>query len=249
MKRTAFTLIELIVAMAAAAVILAAVYGVFGKAVHLRDSTLARTRDARVHAHAASVIRSDLRNGLVSGGTLATSLEGSQQGKNGSFPGYLMLTTTTGADVNDVPDPDVQQVEYYIVPDETASDKSGILVRALTRILLAPTKENPPEDTLLTGVTAMEVSFYDGNSWQDSWQATTASSTSSTSGTSGASGASGAATTASPTVTLPQAVRVRIERSAASGDGHVPPPIEVIVPWTTVAVNAASTTSTSGTTK
>ena len=241
MKRHAFTLIELVLAMAASAVLLAAIYGVFSSAVHARDEAVNRTREARVRARAANVLRNDLRNALVSGGTLAAALEGSAQSPGGGFPGYLKFTTTTAPDVEDVPNPDVQQVEYYIVTDKSAVDqKAGMLVRAYTRNLLATTTEVATEEPLLAGVESMEVAFYDGTEWQDSWQlsSSTATATTATTGTTG---------TAASTTTLPQAVRVRIQPSRKNASDFPPPPLEVLVPWTTAAGIDATATTTGGT--
>ena len=223
MNRRAFTLIELVLAMAAGAVLLTAIYGVFSKAVHLRDDATARTREARVRARAANVLRNDLRNAIVSGGTLAAVLEGAQQSPRGSFPGYLKFTTTTTPDVNDVPDADVQQVEYYIVTDPAATNpKAGMLVRAYTRNLLATTTEVATEEPLLAGMESMQVSFYDGTGWQDSWQVTT------------------------DETALPEAVRVRIQPARAA-EGGQPPPIEVLVPWTTqVSIEPPATATATG---
>ena len=108
MKRRAFTLLELVMALAASAIILAAIYGVFSRAVHLRDDATTRVREARVRGHAAAVLRDDLRNALISGSTTATALgsmlTGSQERKESSFPGYLAFTTTTGRDADDTND-------------------------------------------------------------------------------------------------------------------------------------------------
>ncbi len=221
MMRRAFTLIELVLAMAACAVLLAAIFGVFSKAVHLRDDTTERARETRVRARAAGILRNDLRNALVSGGTLAATLEGSQKGASGSFPGYLTFTTTTTPDVNDIPDPDVQAVEYYIVTDPAATDqRAGLLVRAYNRNLLAPTTEEATEEPLLAGVESMEVSFYDGTSWQESWEVTTEAKT------------------------LPEAVRVRIQPARQTASASVPAPIEVLVPWLTQSAIETTTTTT-----
>lgn len=223
MKRRAFTLIELVLAMAACAVLLVAIYGIFSKAVHLRDNAMARARDSRVKARAAGVLRNDLRNAIVSGGTLAATLVGSRQGPSGSFPGYLKFTTTTTPDVNEIPGADVQQVEYYIVTDPAATDqKAGMLVRTYVRNLLAATVEVATEEPLLAGVESMEVEFFDGASWQDSWEVTTDSKT------------------------LPQAVRVRLQPARAESSTRAPAPIEVLVPWLTQASIEAPTTTTTG---
>src|SRR4030095_9137720 len=169
----AFTLLELVMATAAAAIILLAIYGVFSKAIHLRQDATERMRDARVRAHAAAVIRNDLVNALVSGGKLAATLTGSQETHGSSFPGYLKFTTTTGTtqptDASLVGD--IQQVEYYIVNDpDVSGGKSGLLVRTAETNLLATVQEQAPEQRLLAGVESFEISFFDGQNWQESWE-------------------------------------------------------------------------------
>ena len=228
-----FTLIEILMAMAACGVILAAIYGVFSKAIHLRDRATERVRTVRLQARALTVLRNDLRNGLVSGGKLAATLQGSRTAQNSSFPGYLRFTTTTGADTEIATlttntarittgsfANELQEVSYYIVTDPAAEmvGKAGQLVRTVERNLLATLPETPPEEPLLSGVSAMEVEFYDGQSWKDSWEVTTEDQT------------------------LPQAVRVRL--LLASEEGEIAPaPLEVFVPWTTQPATAIATST------
>ena len=222
----AFTLLELVMATAAAAIVLLAIYGVFSKAIHLRQDATERMRDARVRAHAAAVIRNDLVNALVSGGKLAATLTGSQETHGSSFPGYLKFTTTTGTtqpkDVSLVGD--IQQVEYYIVNDPDGSGgKSGLLVRTAETNLLTTVQEQAPEQRLLAGVESLEISFFDGQNWQESWEVN------------------------ETTKTLPQAVRVRIQPAPAVVGEPSPAPIEVLVPWTTQSAIAAPSTTAGGT--
>ena len=210
-----FTLIELSLALAGAAVILLAIYGVFSKAVHLRDNMTERTRAIRVRTYVANLIRNDLRGARVSGGTLAATLIGNPKNPNGTggnFPGYLTFITTTARDIDngdDVATPDIQQVEYYITTDPSAQDsRAGLLVRTVDNGLLAPTRNTPPEQPLLPGVESMTVEFYDGNTWQTSWDV-------------------------SQDPTLPQGIRVRIQPVADMGSFQKPAPIEIIIPWLT----------------
>jgi type II secretion system protein J len=203
----AFTLIEMIMALTACVVVLSAIYGVFSRAVHLRDDAIERTREMRIRARALSVLRNDLQNARFSGERLAASLLGTEESRS-SFPGYLRFTTTTARGAASELIADLQEVEYYIVSDpENSGRKAGILVRTVERNLLAQTREQPPEEALLAGVAAMELSFFDGQSWNPTWEATPEDKT------------------------PPQAVRVTIEL-APSEDGRIPQPIEVLIPWT-----------------
>ena len=150
-------------ALAACAVILMAIYGVFSRAMHLRDNATARIREARVQARAAAVLRNDLRNARLSGGTLggdAGRFAGAAEAR--SFPGYLRFTTTTAQDIvqdaQEVPASDLQRVEYYIVNDPDATDrKAGLLVRTdRARPARRRCSETPTEEPLLPGVESME---------------------------------------------------------------------------------------------
>ena len=223
MKRAqGFTLIEMILALAACAILLAAVYGVFSRAVHLRDNAMHRTRDVRVRARAMAMLRDDLRNALVSGGTLAATLEGSTKSHGGGFPGYLKFTATTAKDVDDQLGGDVQQIEYYIARDTEAADqKAGVLVRTINRDILNTTQQALPEERVLAGVESMDVSFYSGTEWKTSWEVT------------------------SDSKTLPEAVRVSIQPIANEG-ARKPAPIEVLVPWTTQSAIETTTSTTGG---
>ncbi|RYD63603.1 MAG: hypothetical protein EOP84_33510, partial [Verrucomicrobiaceae bacterium] len=197
------------------------------RAVQLRNSATARTQEVALRTRAVNVIRNDLQNGFVSGNELglATTLEGSPQGQGSQFRGYLRFTTTTARSADAETHGDVQEVEYYITSDATATDqKAGVLMRVIYNNLLGSIDEVTHEEQLLHGVEAMEVTFYDGTSWIDSWSAT------------------------SPDYVVPKAVRVRIlpHTSAAA---HVPAtPLEILVPWATQPVlPATSTTSSTGT--
>jgi len=226
-----FTLIELLLASVVAAIILAAVYGIFQHAINMRDNDTQRIRDARLRIRATDVIRNDLRNAYISGGLFASIVEGdttSTDGANSDVPGYLKLTTTTAKDTADELYGDVEQVEYYVVRDATGTGTGGNLVRAVTRDLM----DNEPQveqQEILAGVQSLAVSFYDGANWQTSWSFNTADSAS----TSGTASATASTASASGTETLPEAIRVDIQQAPATAGGAAPAPVEITVPWTT----------------
>ncbi|MGB8355273.1 MAG: type II secretion system protein GspJ [Chthoniobacteraceae bacterium] len=244
--RNAFTLIEIMVAAVASAIVLAAIYGIFYRAIKMRDSATERNHQARLRARAVNVIRNDLKNALISGGILASTLQGdsSSTDSTGSVsdaasPGYLKFTTTTGKDTADETYGDVQQVEYYIAKDQANSGNSnaGTLVRVVTRDLLDSQPTVTHEEQLLPGVQSFQVSFYDGTTWQTSWQI---------SGTGSASGTSSTTSTTtsgsnSNAQAIPAAIRVDIQQVAPAGNAALaskaqqpvaaPAPVEILVPW------------------
>lgn len=222
--RTAgFTLMEISLALAAGAVILIAIYGVFSRAIHMRNDATERTRLVRVQAHALNILRNDLRGARISGGALASVLTSSAQSQTGGFPGYLKFTTTTARDSakdDEVVNADVQQVEYYLTTDPDSKDsRAGLLVRTVDGDLLAPVRTTPTEEPLLGGIESMEISFFDGTDWTDTWEAS------------------------QDDPTLPQAVRVRLQPASANVGDPKLPVIEVLVPWTTQASMGSAATA------
>jgi type II secretion system protein J len=219
-----FTLIEILIATAASALILVAIYTMFSGAVRMRDRATEGSREARLRSRAASVIRNDLRGGIISGGSLAATLTGSRSSAETQFPGYLRFTTTTGRDSEDEQFGDIQEVEYFVAAASDPADrKSGVLVRAINRTLLAPVREVTREESLLGNVEALEIEFYDGSSWIDSWEVNESDSS------------------------LPQAIRIRIRQSAPDESSAAPPPIEILSLWNTERLGAAGSIVTSET--
>ena len=230
MKRatSGFTLIEILVASLAATLILVAVYGIFQRAVKTRDHATARIHQALQRERTASILRNDLRSAFLSGGVLASTMEGGAQSPKSRFPGYLRFTATTGRDHPDEAYGDVQQVEYSVSENAASSsgaadNSTGTLVRTRTRDLLADVPQVVSDEQILAGVQTFEVTFFDGSDWQQSWQV------------------SGTA------ATLPQAIRIRIQQAAPSEQIPTPPPLEILVPLNTEALTSSTASTTGGT--
>ena len=81
-----FTLLEMSLALVMGSMILIAIYGVFSRAMHLRNDATERTRLVRVQAHALNILRNDLRGARISGGSLASVLTSSAQSQTSGFP-------------------------------------------------------------------------------------------------------------------------------------------------------------------
>jgi hypothetical protein len=101
---------------------------------------------------------------------------------------------------------DVQMVSYYLVPAADGGPMKD-LVRVLTRNLLPAIETTTENQTLLTGVNAAAISYFDGENWLDMWDSITTS-------------------------TLPAAIKFSLvlaprDRNTSRSD---PAPIELIVP-------------------
>lgn len=221
-----FTLIEILLAASASAMIMAAIYAVFVNCMHLRDRATQRSKESRLRARAEALIRHDLENALISGGTLAAVLTATQQAHNSQFPGYLDFTTTTAELADGNVGGDVQSVEYFVDKDPSPDVKNaGILVRTETRNLLAQLQQTPVEQTLLSGVASLEADFYDGQQWQTGWSYAQAGDP------------------------LPVAAKVTVTFAPSPKDGTVSPPLTVETQWETSAYmsTTSATTGASGT--
>jgi len=213
-----FTLIEILVASVATAILLTALYGVFSRSVRLRDKATVRVQEMRLKDRALQLMRDDLRHALVTGARLAASLEGSMDAPESRFPGYLRFTTTTGPTTRDAFHGDLQEVEYFIAEDPWSTNQNtGALVRTHNRNLLAQVREDPREEVLLRGVEALEVRFFDGNNWLESWQFVDNEST------------------------LPLAVEVTVRAAGARNAGALmAPAIQLMAPWSVQTLAASA---------
>jgi general secretion pathway protein J len=215
----AFTLMEVMLAMAVFAVVLVAMNGVFFSALRLRARTSAALDETATLEQALTVMRRDLAQAVPPGGVLAGSLQSGVVGGALNQNNGLELFTATGSLSDATPWGDVQKVTYQLQEAANPAGASGKdLVRGVTRNLLSITEE-PEYQWLLGNVEQLEFAYYDGSTWRDSWDSTAGE------------------------TNLPAAVRVRVQLAKAGGQGGLRErePIELIVPLMAQArTNAAA---------
>jgi type II secretion system protein J len=204
---SAFTLLEVLIATLIAAIVLAAMNAAFYAALRLRSVTNDLVENSIPMNHAASILKADLRGTLITGGTMAISIEspGTESGNN--QPTDLDIYTTTGVLHDDLPWGDVQKVSYLLKDSSNASRTGGKnLIRAVTRNLLASTQPDLTEQPLLSGVTSVQFLFYDGANWQTTWDSTSA------------------------VTPAPLAIKLHVEFANGNSTGQGRLPLEVLVP-------------------
>jgi prepilin-type N-terminal cleavage/methylation domain-containing protein len=220
---SAFTLIEVMLALAVSAIVLAAIGGVFFSAMRLRERTMAALEETTPINQALGIIRRDLRGTLPPGGVLAGPFkDGAVDDIAGTGFG-LQFCTTTGQLTQKAPWGEVQQVIYEVRDSPQPSGRPAKnLTRSVTRNLLATTVVDSQDQVLLGNIQSVNFSCYDGMDWRDNWD-----------------------TTLSDT-NLPSAVRVRIQLAGDNpSDARNRQPIELIVPLTTQSrTNQTQTAST-----
>ena len=204
-SRAGFTLVELLIAVLAFAIVLASINSVFYGALRLRNTTAQALERALPLQHAVALIKHDLASLVPPGGTLSGELQSSvfDSGVAGQITGEF----TTASGVIDATSPwsEVQKVSYALL-DSTNQIGAKDLYRLVRRDLLDDTGQPSALQWLLGGV--REVSFFylrDGQ-WAGSWDSTTEESK------------------------VPASIKVEIVLDSQTGLGVNPDPIEIVVP-------------------
>jgi type II secretion system protein J len=215
-SRSAFTLIEVLLAVAIFAIVLLAINAVFYSGVRLERSTT-RALDERLPLNQAfAILRADLLGAVppLTNSTVLIRDFKSGTGRSGlgsTASGSLEFYTTTGALSETEPWGDVQKVRYELVEaTDRANAKGKDLVRHFTRNILSTTTEEETERWLVGDIESIEFLCYSGSDWRTTWDTTAAD------------------------VGLPQAVRVRVQPALERGAIRLTrEPIELLVPLTT----------------
>jgi prepilin-type N-terminal cleavage/methylation domain-containing protein len=192
-SRSAFTLVEVILAVGIFAIVLVAINTAFFAAVRLRQKTSDLLEKSRPLDQGLALLRRDLQNAVPPGGTLAGNFRGNAvgsvatstasstsatgQGLAGSLAdslggqnGGLDFFTTTGTLSDDSPWGDIQEVNYQLsAPADPARALGRDLVRSVNRNLLAVAVQPSNIRRIASDVESFDLSYYDGLQWRDSW--------------------------------------------------------------------------------
>jgi type II secretion system protein J len=210
----AFTLIEMLLAVAICAIALVAINGVFAGAVRLRNKTSDAIEESLPVNRAMDIMHRDLKGTVGPGGFLAGDFKcgaqamGARMGLSGEAGNAgLDFCTSTGAMDDKTPWGDTQEV-FYELKAPTDRNQAGMdLVRCINRNLLATTTQTPEIQWLMGKVQTLQFDCYDGTQWRNTWD------------------------TSAGDTNLPVAVRVRIQLVARQGEASGnPQPMEMLVP-------------------
>jgi type II secretion system protein J len=168
----AFTLMEVLIAIAVCAIVLVALNTVFYSSLRLHKNTLAAMDRAVPVENALTAIRRDLQNIVMPRGTNYTL-----QSTVITGPQFGQLTpdiyTATGQIDGMNPWGDVQRIGYGLVTSADGSSRD--LVRLVSHNLLATTAETPEQQWLLGNVRNIALHYFDGTQWADVLDTTTQS--------------------------------------------------------------------------
>src|SRR5881296_3604856 len=169
---SAFTLMEVMLALVVSAIVLAGIGGVFYSAIRLRDRTTAMLDESLPLHQAFSFLRRDLQGTLPPNGTysLAGDFKTEQLGGGIGQNFRLQFFTSTGIINDNAPWGEIQEISYELRDPITRSGGTGReLIRSINRNLLATGIQEPEEQFLLGNVQSLEFSCFDGSDWRESW--------------------------------------------------------------------------------
>jgi type II secretion system protein J len=169
--RTGFTLIELILAITISVVLAWTLYSAMYSALHARKSAEAAVEPTRAGAIAADLMRQDFDNVPPPTGILAGPFEGvhsaGQGGADSDDVQFYTVGTDEPADGSPLED-GIRKVELTISTDYNPP----ALVRRVTRNLLSSSEPLVNEEVLCRNVRGFSLTYFDGYTWQDSWDST-----------------------------------------------------------------------------
>jgi type II secretion system protein J len=206
---SAFTLIEVILAIGVASIVLIAANAVFFTALHLRNATADAVDAASPIDQSLTLLRRDLQCAVTpkASGVLSGDFKiGNVTSTGISDPVAAEIYTADGALSENSPWGDIQRVTYEL-KNSTSGAGGRDFYRSVTRNLLTTATPDVEDQLLIRGVDSVQFSAYDGSQWNDSWDTTD---------------------TTSANTNLPVAVRVNIQLNGGSGKNMSP--IEILVP-------------------
>jgi prepilin-type N-terminal cleavage/methylation domain-containing protein len=172
--RPAFTLLELLAAIALIALVGLSMFTTLRIAIRARDSAEALVEPVRTADIVFETIRQDLENAQPPRGTLASTTIGNDRtdDRNRESDDIFFYTTASGAQ-HVSGDGELRQVEYLVLPPD-GSNADYRLVRRVTHNLLSQFKPPPDDEVLLRGIGGFNLRYYDPTTatWVDQWDST-----------------------------------------------------------------------------
>jgi type II secretion system protein J len=214
-SKSAFTLLELILAILVFAIALSAIHVVFFTALRLRDRTSDAIERALPLQQTLNIIKRDLANLVPPGGTLSGQLQSTPTsttpGSSLSRANGPQFYTTVGLVSDGQPWGEIERVSYMLAtPTNNAAGMD--LYRSVTRNLLPATQDTADDQFLMSGVDTINFQYYDGNNWKDTWDSTQADATTGL------------------TNNLPRAIKLSLALHTETQSLGTPAPVELIVP-------------------
>lgn len=172
-KYKAFTMLELLVAMALMVVIASCLYTALYTGFRAKRSALSAVEPTSLAINAIELIKQDTYGVLPPGGVLTGAFLGTNsRGINGVDADSLEFYTTHIYSENDYPVGGLGKIELVLSEDTDYNRNNYQLVRKITTNLLSPRAIEPEEQVLCRNVTSLNLRYFDGDNWLDEWDST-----------------------------------------------------------------------------
>jgi len=168
-----FTLLELLVAMSLMVVVAGCLYTALYTGFKAHRSAMAAVEPTAQAINAIELLKQDIVGVLPIDGVLAESFIGTNsRSSKGEDADYVAFYTTQVYADDDELVGGVGKIELELEEDTDEDRENFRLVRKITRNLLSPTEIDAEEQVLCRNVTALNLRYFDGESWLDEWDST-----------------------------------------------------------------------------
>jgi len=165
------TLIEVICALAIAAMLMATLMGTLTLTARAMTEAGQSARQRRVEAGIERILRHDLTAAVLPDAQHVVAFSGwpTVPSDLSEEPCLKFLTTTHLSPAASAAGAGIEEVSYVLRTDADAAGKQVLLRRETEYLPGKPPLERPLE-RLATGITFWQLSFYDGAQWLTAWQ-------------------------------------------------------------------------------
>ena len=167
---SAFTLIEMLVALALIGILATALYSSLHIGFDARSRAEASIAPVRTATLALELLRRDTASALPPTGILAGAFIGADGTAEDSAEDADALELCSAGEDLERGGQGIRKLEFLLIPSEDGLDST--LVRRVTANLLAPVAPDPYEEVLCRHVVSLNLRYFDGAAWLDAWDST-----------------------------------------------------------------------------
>ncbi len=171
-----FTLLEILVASVAFAMIVLVIKVTLMESLELRERAQKRMDILNTRLRVMEVIEKDLRQCILTETTFAPAFKGDTLGGGVSRTDQLEFYTLSGMTITNLPWGNLQKVRYFV--DQPMNEgrmelSQGLtLYREVTRDLNPSIQEVILPQAIANGINSLAFQYFDGEYWQENWDST-----------------------------------------------------------------------------